>query len=175
MVVLSLWKNTWIWTYLLCTCEHSQASAAGHTGMHNLMPEARNERETVHKEHKTATHICQGMQQICALTILGYIHKINGKRPCTFRIVPSRSMCYYICSQAWNDNIFPYIVMLCVHVTLMLIMTKQKMNLHQFPTHLFATSHYIHGSLVSLIVTLHYGLIRVCNDTCYFLLPLLVW
>lgn len=85
--------------HLLCACEHSQASAAGHTGMHNLKPEACNERETVHKEHKTATHIPQGMQQVCALTILGYIHRINVKRPRTFPMVPSRSMCYYkLCS-----------------------------------------------------------------------------
>ena len=37
------------WAWLLYTCERSQLCSSA--GVHNLMPEARNEKEIVHKEN----------------------------------------------------------------------------------------------------------------------------
>ena len=36
--------------HLLQTCKRSQSSTAGHLGMHNLMPEVQNERQTVRSQ-----------------------------------------------------------------------------------------------------------------------------
>ena len=40
----------------VCTCKRSQASTAGYPGMHNLIPEAQNDKLYVNS--KTTTHLC---------------------------------------------------------------------------------------------------------------------
>ena len=42
-ILVKKYYSKWICARLLHTCKRSQASTAGHPGVHNLMPEAQNE------------------------------------------------------------------------------------------------------------------------------------
>ena len=72
-------SSTWICMHLLRTCKRSQASTAGHPGMHNLMPKAHNKLHT--KESKMTMHLPYGSYTAVHVLLLAMFSSAKRPRP----------------------------------------------------------------------------------------------